>query len=215
MRTKLGMIIAITVSAFILSACPAPAANTAKAAEQPKAAENTTAKAVAETAKANATTNVSAPAPPVLKDKTECLKAKMEGKRLIASQTFLFEYEPFRGSCFVTFASKEDMLDEKDVPRGSTFHIFKDGKKVYDFEDAFDGQAACWVEGVGFEDLNNDGKIDVVMAGSCLGAKNSYPSNAIYMNKGNEFQTIASANQKLEKFKTIKQIVEYVKSQNK
>lgn len=160
---------------------------------------------------ASATTVAVKPTP----DKSECLKAKMEGGRLIASQTFVFDFEPFKESCFVTFGSKEDMLDEKDVPRGSTFHIFKDGKKVYDFEDAFDGLPACWVEAVAFEDLNGDSKTDVIIAGSCLAAKDSYPANAVYMNKGDEFQTIASANRKLDEFKTIKQILNYVKSHNK
>ena len=208
-----------TFSAFILCAslisCTQSTAITAKPSEQPKAAESATASAANKNETAKANTNAAPAVVPTLKDKTECLKAKMDGKRLIATQTFLFDHEPFKGSCFVTFASKEDMLDEKDVPRGSTFHIFKDGKKVYDFEDAFDGQQACWVEAVAFEDLNDDKKTDVVMAGSCLGAKDSYPSNAVYMNKGTEFQTIASANQKLEKFTTIKQIVDYVKSQQK
>lgn len=175
---------------------------------------NVAANKPAETAANTANTNTPVAAK-LSQDKSACLTAKMAGKRLIANQTFLFDYEPFKGSCFVTFASKEDMLDEKDVPRGSTFHIFKDGKKIYDFEDAFDGQQACWVEAVAFEDLDGDKKTDVIVAGSCLAAKDSYPSNAVYMNKGTEFQTIASANQKLEKFTTIKQIVDYVKSRQK
>jgi hypothetical protein len=144
-------------------------------------------------------------------DKTACLTAKMEGKRLIASQTFAFDFEPFKGSCFVTFASKEDMLDEKDVPRGSTFHIFKDGENVYEFEDAFDGQPACWVEGVGFEDLSGDGKTEVIIAGSCLGAKDSYPMNAIYENYQDDFHTYPSQNAVLDKFTSIKQISDFAK----
>lgn len=212
MTKNLIYIFSVPVLCLSLICCTQSAANNANPPEQPKAAGDNTA---APQAKAAETANANTSAAPVLKDKTECLKAKMDGKRLIASQTFLFDHEPFKGSCFVTFASKEDMLDEKDVPRGSTFHLFKDGKKVYDFEDAFDGQSACWVEAVAFEDLDGDKKTDVVVAGSCLGAKDSYPSNAVYMNKGSEFQTIASANQKLEKFTKIKQIVDYIKSQQK
>lgn len=144
-------------------------------------------------------------------DKSACLKATMNGKRLIADQTFVFDYEPFKKSCFVTFGSKEEMLDEKDVARGSTFHIFKDGKLVYDFPDAFDGQRACWVEGVGFDDLNGDGDTDVIIAGSCLGAKDSYPSNAVYENFNDDFRTYGSQNQNLENLKTVGEIKEYVK----
>ncbi len=144
-------------------------------------------------------------------DKSACLKASKEGKRLIADQTFVFDYEPFRKSCFVTFGSKTEMMDEKDVPRGSTFHIFKDGEIVYDFEDAFDGMPACWVEGVGFEDLNGDGKTEVIIAGSCLAAKDSYPMNAIYLNIRDDFRTYQSSNQHLENLKTVGEIKEYVK----
>ncbi len=147
-------------------------------------------------------------------DKSACLNAKIEGKKLIADQTFVFDYEPFPKSCFVTFANKADMLDDKDVPRGSTFYIFKDGKQVYDFEDAFDGQPACWVEGVGFEDLNGDGKTEVIIAGSCLAAKDSYPANAVYLNLNDDFRTFSSSNQTLDEFKTVKQISEFVKKNN-
>ncbi len=147
-------------------------------------------------------------------DQAACLNAKIEGTRLIANQTFVFDFEPFKKSCFVTFGSKEDMLDEKDVPRGSTFYIYKDGKQIYQFEDAFDGQPACWVEGVGFEDLNHDGKTEVIIAGSCLGAKNSYPMNAVYLNIRDDFKTVSTSNSTLENFKTIKQISDFVKKNN-
>lgn len=144
-------------------------------------------------------------------DKAACLTAKSEGKKLIANQTFVFDYEPFKGSCFVTFANREEMVDETDVPRGSTFHIYKNGKQVYQFEDAFDGLTGCWVEGVGFEDLNGDGKVEVIIAGSCLGAKSGYPANAVYLNLNDDFKTFPSSNQLLENFKTIKQISDFVK----
>ena len=171
--------------------------------------ENVATNKPTETAKNDAKTETAATKPTA--DKSACLTAKLNGKRLIANQTFAFDFEPFKGSCFVTFASKEDMLDEKDVPRGSTFHIFKDGKNVYDFEDAFDGQPACWVEGVGFEDLNGDGKTEVIIAGKCLAAKNSYPMNAIYENYQDDFHTYHSQNEALDKFTGIKQISDFAK----
>lgn len=143
-------------------------------------------------------------------DKSTCLKAKKDGMRLIASQTFVFDHEPFTGSCFVTFGNIDDMVDETDVPRGSTFHIFKDGKIVYDFPDAFAGTPACWVEAVGFNDLNGDGKTDVVIAGRCLAARDSYQQNAVFVNTGTKFTTDENANESLNEFETVKAISQYV-----
>ncbi len=140
----------------------------------------------------------------------KCAGVKIPGLKLIAKQTFAFDYKPFEGSCFVTFGTEEDMLDDKDVPRGSTFHIFKNGKQVFEFPDAFAGQPACWVEAVAFDDLNGDGQTDVVMAGKCLGAKDSYPSNAVYVNNGRGFTTKDAPNEKLGVFTTIKDIEAYV-----
>ncbi|MBX7054637.1 MAG: FG-GAP repeat protein [Pyrinomonadaceae bacterium] len=141
-----------------------------------------------------------------------CKDLKLAGKNFIAKQSFPIDFEPFAGGCFATFGSKDEMLDEKDVPRGSTFHIFKDGKSVLDLPDGFDGQAACWVEAVSFKDLNGDGKTDIIMAGSCLAAKDSYPSNAVYVNSGKTFTTDADANSKLNELKSVKAIEDYVTS---
>lgn len=145
----------------------------------------------------------------------KCNDLKLSGKTFIAKQSFAIDFEPFAGGCFATFGSKEEMLDEKDVPRGSTFHIFKGGKSVLELPDAFDGQAACWVEAVSFKDLNGDGKTDIIMAGSCLAAKDSYPSNAVYVNNGSRFTTDAEANSKLNELKSAKAIEDYVSSHMK
>lgn len=143
--------------------------------------------------------------------KLNCTGFTMPGMTFIAKQSFPFDHNPYHGSCFVTFASKDDMLDQKDVPRGSKFFIFRDGKKIFEFPDAFGGQSACWVEAVSFEDLNADGDVDVIVAGSCLGAKDSYPTNAIYRNIGRGFTTNDESNTKLEEFKTIKEIEAFAK----
>jgi hypothetical protein len=140
-----------------------------------------------------------------------CPPVKREGKRQIKSQSFPFNFKPFANACFVTFASVEEMMDEKDVPRGSTFHIYQNGEAVLDLPDAFDGQPGCWVEGLAFKDLNSDGLTDIIMAGGCLGAKDSYPSNAVFVNSGKAFTTNGEANQKLENFKKISEIEAYVK----
>lgn len=144
-------------------------------------------------------------------DKSACLSAKIKGKKLIASQTFVFDYEPFPKSCFVTFASESDMLDAKDLPRGSTFYIYRNNEMIYEFADAFDGQTGCWVEAVGFEDLNGDGKIEVIIAGKCLGAKDSFQMNALYTNVRDDFQIAQDGNRTLDQFNSVKQISAYVK----
>ncbi len=212
MRKTILYLVIFTFAAIGFSAC---SGNAAKPVEQAKTAdskaENSNAKTPANEANkpvSNENTSAKETSAP---DKSACLTAKMDGKKLIANQTFVFDYEPFQKSCFVTFANKEDMLDEKDVPRGSSFYIFKDGKQVYKFDDAFDGSSACWVEGVGFEDLNGDKKTDVIIAGKCLGAKSGYSMNAIYANSNDKFKTNNTANQQLEDFTTIKQISDFVK----
>lgn len=161
----------------------------------------------AETAKtetAPAATSAAVPA------KQDCSSFSMPGKVFVAKQSFPFDHMPYQGSCFVTFANKDDMVDAKDVPRGSKFYIYRDGKQLFEFPDAFGGQEACWVEAVSFKDLNGDKETDVVVAGSCLGAKAGYPTNAVYVNVGKGFITNEEANANLDEFKTIKQIEDYV-----
>lgn len=219
MIKNLFLLLVLAISLFV-SACSVTSSRTALTNQtnnttnttSPKPAEETTKNTTKDTNKDSKETETKKPES--TGDKAACLTAKMDGKRLIADQTFVFDYEPFPKSCFVTFASKEDMLDENDVPRGSTFHIFKDGKNVYDFEDAFDGMSACWVEGVGFEDLNGNGKTEVIIAGSCLGAKDSYSMNAIYENYQDDFRTYRIQNENLDSFKTVKEITDYAKKNN-
>ena len=178
------------------------AATTSNASNTNSAANN--ANAPARTVAPTAETKAAA-------EPAKCGAFSQAGKRFIASQSFPFDFEPFKGSCFVTFASKEEMMNDKDVPRGSTFYIYKDDKQVFELPDAFGGQSGCWVEAVGFSDLNGDGKTDIVMAGKCLGAKDSYPSNAVYANNGKGFTTDADANEKLEELKTVDAIKAFVK----
>lgn len=200
-------VVAVIVSS-LLTGCPLSEdkynSNTAASSSPPPASNN---KAIDNSLAVPAKSSSPEPKKSALPaDKSACVTAKMDGKKLIASQTFAFDFEPFRGSCFVTFASKDDMLDDKDVPRGSTFHIFRDGKKVFDFPDAFAGTQACWIEAVGFEDLNSDGRTDVVIAGSCLSARDSYPQNAIFANRGDSFTTDETANELLNEARTVREI---------
>jgi hypothetical protein len=204
----------VSISIFSTLGCSSPVADNTTGNASNTTASNGRAPASNNKATDNAS-NAQAPAKTPEKksptDNSACLNAKMEGKKLIASQTFAFDHEPFKESCFVTFASKEDMVDETDVPRGSTFHIFKDGRRIFDFPDAFAGARACWVEGVGFEDLNDDKRIDVIIAGSCLSARDSYPMNAVFSNEGNGFTTRDESNELLNDFKTVKAIGDFVK----
>jgi len=131
------------------------------------------------------------------------------GKKFIAEQSFPFDYEPFRGSCFVTFGNLKEMVDETDVPRGSTFHIYKDGKQVFQFPAALGYDD--WVEAAAFEDLNGDGLTDVIIAGRWLGTNFSAPINVVYVNTGTTFTTNTEANKKLDKLKSIAAIKKAVK----
>lgn len=210
------LIVALTL-AFSGIAC---SVNRATQAEPPKAndskAESNAAQAKANEQSKSESTQATPSKKVEVKDKSACLKARLDRKKLVADQTFVFDYEPFRNACFVTFGNLDEMMDDKDLPRGSTFYIYRDGEQVYEFPDAFDGQTGCWVEGVGFEDLNGDGKTEVVIAGRCLGAKDSYPSNAVYLNIRDDFQINPEQSRLIENFKTVKEISAFVrKNKNK
>ena len=56
----------------------------------------------------------------------DCRKVKVAGKEVDEKQTFAFDYEPFKGACFVTLHDPE--FD--DPALGSEFFIFKDGGQV-------------------------------------------------------------------------------------
>jgi hypothetical protein len=210
-RKSNSMKIAIFVIAGLFAGCSMNVGT-----NQAAAAPSQNVATAGNTAKADTPSAGPANMTPVSKSAADkCGPVKIPGLRFIAKQSFAFDYKPFEGSCFVTFGSEEDMLDDKDVPRGSTFHIFKDGKQVFEFPDAFAGQPACWVEAVAFDDLNGDGQTDVVMAGKCLAAKDSYPANAVYVNNGRGFTTKEAPNEKLGVFKTIKDIEAFVKQNQK
>ena len=138
----------------------------------------------------------------------DCLNIKVAGKKLDEKQTFAFNYEPFKNACFVT--AHDPQFD--DPPLHSEFFIYKDGKEVYKFPMPFNGvKTGCWAEGVAFQDLNEDGLTDVIIAGMCSAKTAPYSENMIYVNKGKEFKTSEDANYTLENFKKIKDITDFVK----
>jgi hypothetical protein len=147
-----------------------------------------------------------------ISDKTsaaaECLKVKVAGKKIDEKQTFAFDYEPFKNACFVT--AHEPEYD--DPPLNSEFFIYRDGKEIYKFPNQFNGvTTGCWAEGVAFQDLNEDGLTDVIIAGLCSAKTAPYSENMVYVNKGKGFATREDANYTLEKFKKIKDIADFVK----
>ncbi len=140
--------------------------------------------------------------------KTDCLNLKVAGKKIDEKQTFAFDHEPFKNACFVTAHDP----DFDDPPLNSEFFIYKDGKEVYKFPNQFNGvTTGCWAEAVAFQDLNEDGLTDVIIAGMCSAKTAPYSENMVYVNKGKEFATSEDANYTLEKFKKIKDIADFVK----
>ena len=138
----------------------------------------------------------------------DCFNVKVPGKELDKKQTFTFDYEPFKNACFVTAHDPE--FD--DPPLGSEFFIYRDGRQVFKFPKPFNGvTTGCWAEGVAFQDLNEDGLTDIIIAGMCSAKTAPYNENMIYVNRGNEFTTNEDANYTLVKFKKIKDIADFVK----
>lgn len=140
--------------------------------------------------------------------KAECLKTKVANKKIDEKQTFVFDFAPFRNSCFVTAHNPE----YDNPPLDSEFAIYKDGKEVFKFPNQFNGvSAGCWVEAVAFEDLNEDNLTDIIVVGKCSAKTAPYYENMVYVNKGDSFTTSEEANYTLEKFRKIKEINDFVK----
>ncbi|HVE57554.1 MAG TPA: hypothetical protein VNB22_12045 [Pyrinomonadaceae bacterium] len=142
-------------------------------------------------------------------ENADCFNIKLPtDKKLDKKQTFAFDHEPFKNACFVTIHDAE----YDDPPLNSEFFIYKDGKQVYKFPNQFNGVTiGCWAEGVAFQDLNEDGLTDIIIAGMCSAKSAPYSENMVYVNKGKEFMTNEDANYTLEKFKKIKDIADFVK----
>ena len=101
--------------------------------------------------KTESQSEVSAPDPKRVK---ECRSVDTGDRFVLKKQTFPIDFKPFEKSCFVTSHDPE----YEDPPFGSVIEIFKDGKRVFEFDSRFNPEAAtCWVKGVAFEDLTEDG----------------------------------------------------------
>ncbi|HEX6278421.1 MAG TPA: hypothetical protein VFZ49_00275 [Pyrinomonadaceae bacterium] len=123
-------------------------------------------------------------------------------------QTFAIDFEPFRNSCFVTSHNPE----YDDPPMESKFAIYRNGKQVFAFPSQFNGvNFGCWIEAVSFQDLNDDKRTDVVVVSKCQAKMGDYNENTVYMNDGKGFTTREDANTRLGEFKTVKEVIDFVK----
>lgn len=131
---------------------------------------------------------------------------------ILRRQTFLIEFEPFRGACFVTSYNPE--FD--DPPMESEIAIYSEGQKVFDFPDQFNGaKFGCWIEAVSFQDLNSDGLTDIIVVGKCSAKDAAYNENTVYVNTGGGFITNTNANFELGDFGSVKEISDFVKANQK
>lgn len=140
--------------------------------------------------------------------KAACMITDIGGKRAVQkSQTFAIDFEPFKGSCFITSYNPE----YGDIHMESRYDIYTKGKKVFSFPNQFNGSSfGCWVDGVAFQDLNHDGLTDVIVVGKCAAKQSEYNENMVYINTGKGFTTREDGNNQLGDFKTIKEIAKFV-----
>jgi hypothetical protein len=138
--------------------------------------------------------------------KTECYKVNTRDDIVQKSQTFPIDFEPFKGACFVTSYNPE----YDNPPMETQFAIYQKGKKVFDFPDRFNGATfGCWVDGVGFQDVNHDNLTDIIVVGKCSAKAGEYNENAIYINTGKAFVTRPDGNNRLADFKTVKEVANF------
>lgn len=139
----------------------------------------------------------------------KCLETMTDNFRVYRKQTFAFDFEPFKQSCFVTSFDPEY---GDNPPLESNFAIYKDGKKAFDFPSQFNGvTSGCWVEAVAFQDLNEDRLTDIIVVGKCSAKSAPYNENMVYVNTGKTFTTREDANFQLTDKTTIKAIADFVK----
>ena len=136
----------------------------------------------------------------------DCKTAKMANMAIDKKQTFAFDFEPFKNSCFVTFSDTEFT----DYPLGEKFFIFTNGKQVFEFPNQSEA-AGNHIEAVAFEDLNGDKLTDVIVASS-VGEKSGVNHfGQVYVNNGKAFTTDEQANLQLDDLKSTKEIANFVR----
>jgi hypothetical protein len=156
--------------------------------------------------------NAHAPPEPSAEAKAACLAVDTGDNVVLKAQTFPIDFAPFEDSCFVTSHNPE--FD--DPPMESNIAIYRSGKKVFDFPSQFNGATfGCWVDAVAFQDLNTDGRTDIIVVGKCNAKSQAYNENMVYVNTGKAFTTDADANLKISEMAKVKDIADFVrKNQN-
>ena len=141
--------------------------------------------------------------------KADCSKVNTDDKTLLESQTFPFDFTPFKGSCFVTKHNSQ----YDDPPLGTEFSLYNEGNEIYKFDSRFNSNSAtCFVEAVAFEDLNKDNLQDIIIVGKCGAKSGELIANEVFMNTGKgTFYTSPQTNDKLEEFTKIKDVSNFVK----
>lgn len=163
---------------------------------------------VAASADAEAKTSPTLSAEELPARKEDCYTVETGDMVVQKSQTFPVDFAPFKGGCFVTTYNPE--FD--DPPMESEYAIYVDGKEAFKFPAQFNGTSfGCWVEAVSFQDLNEDGLTDIIVAAKCSGKSSSYSENMVYVNTGKEFTTDETANYKLSGLEKIKDVADFVK----
>lgn len=209
-------IVCIYVLSFLLCAACSSVEKTATPAvnqAQPQAGAafvgNANVKSEPETAKNAAVAEKEKISEAIGVTKAECVKVDAGDNAILSAQTFVVDFAPFVNSCFVTSYNPE----YDDPPMETEYAIYKNGRKVFDFPDKFNGtEFGCTVAGVAFEDLNGDNLKDVIVAGKCAAKSSSYNENMVYVNTGSVFTTDETANSQLADFKQIKEIINFVKN---
>lgn len=188
----------VCVAAAFITSCGSPASNSGPAGNNSSDGSRSGGAAVQETPSDAGRMSAT----------TACYAVEAGTKTVLRSQTFAIDFEPYKNSCFVTSHDPQ----YKDPPLESEFAIYKDGKKVFDFPDQFNGvTVGCWVEAVAFQDVNGDSLTDVVVVGKCSAKSAPYNENSVYINNGKTFFTREDANNQINEFKTIKDILGYIK----
>ena len=209
---RLFLVIVFAAVVFVSSCTQPKTGDNGKPVNVSAANASSNSASASNSAKTDDITDAGANAPP---EKTgnavaraACMTTNVGGKRAVQkSQTFVADFEPFKGSCFVTSYNPE----YGDSHMETAFDIYKQGKKLFSFPGQFNGSTfGCWVDAVAFQDLNRDGLTDVIVVGKCAAKQSDYNENMVYMNTGKAFVTREDGNNKLGDLTSAKEITNFV-----
>ena len=136
---------------------------------------------------------------------SECSGIQVEGRTVVAENTFEVDFAPFGKACFVTLGAEETIRDPE-------LHVYKGGRSVFRFANPFEEEGGgCVVRAVAFDDLNLDGRRDVTVVGACQAAgANFFPANTIYLNTGEGFEPDEFASSQVNELETMRAVRAFV-----